>query len=61
MKEFKLRIEMENDAARDLIAVASILQKVHARLLDGCESGKVQDSNGNSVGEFEVVELEEVK
>lgn len=54
---FEMKINMENSAfeERPEAELMRILDVVAARILKGVTVGSCMDSNGNSVGEFEIV------
>ena len=54
MDEFILKIELGNELMNCKADIANALKKVAGKLLDGSESGKIMDDNGNSVGSFEI-------
>lgn len=56
---FWLSIECGNDAMRTYEDIAEALRKVADRIENGTREGRIRDTNGNSVGGFEVVEEEE--
>ncbi|MCY1283629.1 hypothetical protein D9M68_822480 [compost metagenome] len=60
-RTFTLQIECGNAAFGDVAEheVAALLRNVAKRLVGGEMSGKIRDTNGNSVGEYELEEAEE--
>lgn len=57
--KFTLTIESDNAAMRKAEHVVSALREVAQRVRDGSDSGRIRDINGNTVGEFELVDDEE--
>jgi len=51
--KFTLSIELGNDAMSGPCDVAEALESVASKLRAGQESGRIRDTNGNTVGEFE--------
>ena len=54
---FRMEFETENEAFSDGNAAAEIwriLREIASRVASGYTSGKVRDTNGNSVGTWEV-------
>jgi hypothetical protein len=52
----QIHVETDNAAFEELpeIELAEILDKVKTRILHGERAGQIMDSNGNSVGSFEL-------
>jgi len=53
MNQFRVRIDLGNDAMNTREDVASALQKIIDRLNSGIEEGLVIDENGNRVGSWD--------
>jgi hypothetical protein len=51
--DFRINIELGNDAMSTPEDVAGALEQVAKRLRDGARSGIVKDANGATVGDFE--------
>ena len=59
MKKFKLEIELENDGMQTQVDLARALRQVSKKMLEVTEietTGKIRDSNGNTVGKWVVVD-----
>ena len=56
--EFNLRFNMDNAAFSDYPEgeISSILRKVINKVNDGNEDGQIRDTNGNTVGEWDISE-----
>ena len=54
--QFRLVIESNNAQMRDASDVAKALSVIVRRLMAGDTAGGIRDSNGNSVGSFEMLE-----
>ena len=53
--EFKLTIELGNDAMKDQYDIATALRQLARDVESGREAGYVRDLNGNTVGEYALV------
>lgn len=54
--KFKLEIELGNEAMSDHFDIANALRNVSDKLYLGQMQGKIYDRNGNTVGEFVMIE-----
>jgi len=55
---FRLWIELGNDAMKSRHQILVALKGVAIKVVGGMDEGKVLDENGNTVGQFEIVEDE---
>ena len=53
---FRLWIELGNDAMRNEQQLSEAVKAVAVRLSQGADEGKIRDANGNTVGQFSIME-----
>jgi Flp pilus assembly protein TadG len=53
-QDFKLSIELGNDAMQTAEDVANALQDIADELASGASDGHIRDDNGNTVGTWEL-------